>query len=87
MAKVKTVAGTLNVKGGKEMEADNLKGFKDGEKIVVFKRSEVVEFKYGKNKHLPEGTVVTMHVLDATVAQAMKKGSIVGEIPEKKSAE
>jgi hypothetical protein len=83
MSKVKINDKTLTVGGGKEIVAENLKGFKDGEKIVVFKNSETCKFKYTydkdykKKKHVAEGTVVEMHVLDAAIAEELGKGTIV----------
>lgn len=81
--KVKTKAGEVTVQGGKEVVADNLKGFKDGDKLVIFKRDEMCKFQFSyskehtKVKHVPEGTIVTMHVLDAAVAEKLGKGKIV----------
>jgi hypothetical protein len=83
MAKVVTTVGELEVQAGKEIIADNLTGFTDGEKIVAFNYSDRAKFKvaYGKEfkgtKHLPEGSVIDMHVIDAAVAEKMGKGSIV----------
>lgn len=83
MAKVIVGDKTVTVKGGKEVVADNLKGFKDGEKITTFKNNEVCKFQYGHakdhkgKKHVEEGRIVTMHVLDAAVAVEMGKGKIV----------
>ena len=86
MTKVKTVAGELSVNGGKEVVADNLTGFNDGDVLVAFRSDENVKFQYEypkdykKVKHVPEGTIVDMHVLDATVAEKLGKGKIVAGV-------
>lgn len=83
MPKVVTTAGELEIQAGKEIVADNLTGFTDGEKLVAFNYSDRVKFKiaYGKDfkgtKHVPDGTIIDMHVIDAAVAEKMGKGSIV----------
>jgi hypothetical protein len=84
MSKVNTEqAGVVDVKGGKEIIAENIPGFVDGEKITAFSLSERCDFKieYSKDfkgtKHLPEATVIDMHVLDAAIAEKLGKGKIV----------
>lgn len=83
MSKVNTVAGLIEVPGGKEIVAENLKDFEDGEKLVVFQSDEMVKFQFSypkdhsKQKHVPEGTTVSMHVLDAAIAEKLGKGKIV----------
>lgn len=85
MSKVTTEnAGEIEVLGGKEIVADNLAGFKDGEKIVAFGANETVSFKvdWGKDykgiKHVPDGTVLKgIHVLDAAVMEKLGRGKIV----------
>lgn len=73
----------LQVKGGKEIEASNLKGFRDGEKLIAFRRDEFCDFEYNKDsksaKHLAKrkDLVVKMHVLDAAIAEELGKGKIV----------
>ena len=85
MSKVKTSnAGEVDVPGGKEIVADNLPGFKDGEKLVTFNANELVKFKvewpkdYKGIKHVADGTVLEgVHVLDAAVMEKLGKGKIV----------
>jgi hypothetical protein len=84
MSKVQTQqAGEVEVKGGKEIIAENIPGFVDGEKITAFSLNERCNFKieYAKDfkgtKHLPDGTVIDMHVLDAAIAEKIGKGKIV----------
>ncbi len=84
MSKVKTDnAGEVEVPGGKEITADNLPGFKDGEKITAFRADELVKFKvewskdYKGVKHVLDGTVLEVHVLDAAVMEKLGRGKIV----------
>ncbi len=83
MPKVSTRAGDVDAPVGKEVVAENLQGFKDGETIVVFNYEQRANFKieYSKDfkgtKHVPDGTVIDMHALDAAVAEKLGKGKIV----------
>lgn len=83
MSKVQTTAGELEVQGGKEIIAENMQGFTDGEKIVSFNYTDRTKFKveYPKDfkgtKHVPDGAVIDMHVIDAAVAEKLGKGKIV----------
>ena len=89
MAKVMTKVGLLDVPGGKEWEAKGQKGIKDGEMVTTFRNSDLCDFKYNeldkakegeaapKPKHKRHGQTVTMHVLDAAIAEKQGKGKIV----------
>lgn len=77
--------GTVPVDGGKIIEAKGMPNFEDGEQIIAFSLNERAKFKVSypkeypenKKKHVPEGTVIDMHVIDAAVAEKMGKGKIV----------
>ena len=84
MANVKTVAGEVEVPTAKTLIAENLPGFQDGEEVIVFGTNDRCKFKikYPKDapahkKHVPDGTILDLHVLDAAVAEKQGKGEIV----------
>jgi hypothetical protein len=72
-----TSAGEVEVAGGKEIIADNLQGFTDGDKIVAFSYADRAKFKFNKeNKHMPDG-IADLHVIDAAAAEKLGLGKIV----------
>lgn len=76
-------AGTVQVPGGKKITAEGLKGFKDGQELVAFRNDEQCDFEvtypddHKGKQHVPHGTTIRMHVLDAAIAEKMGKGKIV----------
>ena len=85
MAQIKTSVGTVDVNGGKEIVVENIDGFADGERIVAFKNNETCKVKitwekdYKGVKHVPDGTVVEMHVIEAAMLEKIGRCKIVKE--------
>lgn len=77
----------VEVQGGKTIIADNkLSGFKEDERITVFKNNETCEVEFldktsATKKHVKPGTKAVMHVLDAAVAEKMGKVKILRVLP------
>lgn len=77
-ARISTVAG-------KDVEIkDDQSGFKEGDVVRAFNLSDTVQFKvaHGKDvaankQHVPNGTVITLHELDAQILAAAGRGKIV----------
>lgn len=89
MAKVMTKLGELEVPGGRTWEAKGQAKIKDGTMVTTFRNTDLCDFTYNelgkdeKPKHKMYGKTVTMHVLDAAIAQKQGKGKIVKDSEKK----
>lgn len=84
--KVKQANGktaSVSTVGGKKIAADNQQGFKDGEEITAYNLSDTVEFTVkhaadlpASKQHVEDGTVITLHAIDAAILEKAGRGSI-----------
>lgn len=84
--KIETVADTLDVPAGKKLEVKEgeIAGVKEGTEVTTFNLSDKVKFKVthaketpAKKQHVPDGTIIEIHPLDAAVMEKQGKGKIV----------